>query len=81
LLKKFNIAAGCIINKCDLNKNVTKEVEKFLKEENIDHISSIPYSESFSKALIKGNTIIEENDKNLKNQLSESWKIIIDTLK
>lgn len=80
LVKQFNIRSGCIINKCDLNEEVTKETEQFLQSENIKYISKISYNESFSKAIIEGKTLMEYKDKTLKNILSDSWKQIIDFL-
>ena len=73
LVKKFNIKAGCIINKSDLNFQMTSEIEHFLKEENINHISNLPYDETFTKAMINGQTIIEYGDSNLTPLLTESW--------
>ena len=61
--KKFKIKAGCIINKSDINKEVTAEIEKFLKEENIIHIANLPYDEDFTKAMTNGQTIVEYSNK------------------
>ena len=74
LVKKFNIKAGCIINKSDLNSQVSSEIEHFLREENIYHISNLPYDETFTKAMINGQTIIEYNDSNLIPILTNSWE-------
>lgn len=73
LVKKFNLKAGCIINKYDLNPKVSMEIEKYLKIENIVHISSLPYDESFTKAMTLGQTIVEYNGSNLKVIIEESW--------
>jgi MinD superfamily P-loop ATPase len=73
LVKKFNIRAGCIINKADLNLQVTSKIEHFLKDEKIIHISNLPYDESFTKAMINGQTIIEYNNSKLIPILTESW--------
>lgn len=76
LVKKFNISAGCIINKSDLNTKVARQIEKFLREENIIHISNLPYDETFTKAMTNGQTIVEYDDANLKNILVNSWEKI-----
>ena len=73
LVKKFNISAGCMINKSDLNLQVTSEIEHFLKEEEIIHISNLPYDETFTKAMINGQTIVEYNQNDLNKILTESW--------
>ncbi len=77
LVKKFNIEAGCIINKSDLNLQVSNEIENFLKEENIIHISSLPYDETFTAAMTLGQTIVEYGESNLKEIIKESWQKVI----
>ena len=77
LVKKFKIRAGCMINKSDLNLQVTSEIELFLKEENIIHISNLPYDETFTKAMINGQTIVEYNQNDLNKILTESWETIM----
>ena len=74
LVKKFKIKAGCIINKADINNEVSGEIEKFLKIENIAHISSLPYDETFTEAMTEGKTIVEDDKSKLYNSIVESWK-------
>ncbi len=73
LVKKFNIKAGCIINKFDINKSITKKIKDFLKKEDIIYISHLPYDENFTKAMTKGQTIVEYDNGDLKNIIIESW--------
>ena len=74
LVKKFKIKAGCIINKSDINKQVSEEIEKFLEKEDIVHISSLPYDETFTEAMTGGKTIVEYEKSKLYNSIVESWK-------
>ena len=76
LVKKFNLKAGCIINKSDINKKVSDDIEKFLEEEDIFHISNLPYDEDFTKAMTNGQTIVEYDKGVLSQSLSDSWKKI-----
>ena len=76
LVKKFHIKAGCIINKSDLNRQVSGEIEEFLKTENIVHIASLPYDETFTRAMTIGQTIVEYQEGELKDMLTESWNRI-----
>ncbi len=73
LVSKFKIKAGCIINKSDLNLQISDEIERYLKKENIIHISNLPYDETFTMAMTNGQTIVEYNDNSLKALLTESW--------
>lgn len=81
LVKKFKIKAGCIINKSDINKNITAQIEVFLKEENITHISNLPYNESFTKAMTYGQTIVEYGQNNIAPIVKESWNKVKQIIK
>ena len=77
LVKKFNIKAGCIINKSDLNPQLSDQIVEYLINENIVHIASLPYDETFTEAMTIGQTIVEYDKNNLKTILTESWGKII----
>jgi len=62
LVKKFKIKSGCIINKYDLNLNMTMEIKEYLKEENIMHLAELPYSNFFKKSLREYKTVVEYNE-------------------
>ena len=64
----------------ELEKTIQEEanlkglsIEQYLKDEDIEYIASIPYDESFTKAMIDGQTIIEYDNSNLTPLLTESW--------
>ncbi len=77
LVKKFSIKAGCIINKADLNKEMVENIKKFLKAEDIELLSEIPYDEKFTAAMTNGKTVVEY-DERLGKIISESWEKIKD---
>ena len=74
LVQKFQIKAGCIINKADLNPQVCDEIEDFLIKESIVHISNFPYDETFTEAMTMGRTIVEHGNSGLKALLTKSWE-------
>lgn len=76
LVKKFKIKAGCIINKADVNPEKCIEIVQFLKENDITHITDLPYDENFTRAMVKGQTIVEYDHGKLKDLLTESWEKI-----
>jgi len=80
LVHKFNIKAGCIINKSDINNKVTAEIIDFLQKENIAHIASLPYDEDFTKAMTNGQTIVEYSNGRLKELIIDSWKKILENI-
>lgn len=76
LVKSFNINASCIINKSDLNSDVTSDIEQYLKDENIVHLANLPYDEMFTEAMTQGKTIVEYDQSHIKEQLEECWNKI-----
>jgi MinD superfamily P-loop ATPase len=74
LISNFNVPSGCIINKADINPEKRIEIIRFLQENNIVHIADLPYDESFTKAMVKGQTIVEYDHGKLNELLNESWK-------
>ncbi len=76
LVKKFNLKSGCIINKYDLNIDIAEEIEKFLEQQGIVYIDKLPYDENFTKAMVKGLTIVEADNGLLKETLVNSWEKI-----
>ena len=73
LVKKFNIKAGCIINKADVNVDKQAKIKQFLEEEDIEHLADLPYNEDFTKAMTLGQTIVEYDSPNLTNLLEKAW--------
>ena len=76
LVKKFGIKAGCIINKADINQEKVNEIYTFLKDEDIQLISEIPYDENFTKAMTMGKTIIEYDPDGIGKIIIKSWEKI-----
>jgi len=76
LVKKFQIPAGCIINKADLNNSVTEDIIDFLIDEKILHLANLPYDESFTKAMTEGKTIVEFTQNSLTDEIVKSWEMI-----
>lgn len=74
LVKRFNIKAGCIINKADINLKKQTDIKRFLVEEGIEHLADLPYDESFTKAMTIGQTIVEYEHKNITYLLNEAWE-------
>ncbi|MDD2399420.1 MAG: ATP-binding protein [Sulfurovum sp.] len=81
LVKSFNLKAACIINKYDLNAEITNEIEAFLQEEHISLAAKVAYDETFAKALSQAKTIVEYGDSNLKAEIEQSWQNIKNILR
>jgi len=75
LIGHFSIPAGLIINKADLNEEITDETKSYAKEQGIELLAQIPYNENFVKALTQAKTIVEY-DRELKKTVVEAWDAV-----
>lgn len=73
LLEKFQIDSGCIINKSDLNSDVTAQVKEFLKESDIDLLAEFKYSKTFINAVKSGQAINEFDPYYTKDAIVDVW--------
>jgi MinD superfamily P-loop ATPase len=78
LANGFNISLSAIINKFDLNLEITKRTENFLKQENIALLGKIPFNKIFIDAMIHEKTIIEYREN---NEISAIITTVYDELK
>ncbi|MFP4620040.1 MAG: ATP-binding protein [Bacteroidales bacterium] len=75
LIGHFSIPAGLIINKADLNEEMSGEIKSYAKKQSIRVLSEIPYNENFVKALTQAKTIVEY-DRELKKIVSNAWSAV-----
>ncbi len=74
LVKNFKIHAGCIVNKADINPEITEQIIVYLRAEGIDLLARLPYEENFTKAMVAGQTIVEFDNGMLKKNLTDTWQ-------
>ena len=59
LVQSFHLPLFVIINKCDINLELTDEVEQTFKEKNVPVLGKIPFDMNVVEALVEGKSIIE----------------------
>ena len=72
LLKTFKLRCGIIINKYDLNMDITCKIFDYANDENIAVVGSVPFEPEFVNALIMRKNIVEENP-HLKEEIENIW--------
>ena len=78
LASNFSLTISAVINKYDINLEITKEVINFLEDKNIPLVGKIPFDIEMVKAMIDKKTIIEYNEN---SESSNVIKLIWDSLK
>lgn len=61
LLKTFSIRYGIIINKFDLNKDVTDQIAKYAGEQNFPILGYLPFDEEYVHAIQHNKSVVEIN--------------------
>lgn len=81
LIGSFGIPALAMINKYDLQPELTKEISDFLALKGISTVAHIPFSEVFVHAMVKGVSVIEHDPgSEISVILSDAWKTIKNNL-
>ena len=77
LVNNFNIKPLIILNKFDLNKEMTEVIEKYCKKTDIEIIAWIPFNRIFVDAMVNQQTIVEYNKfSELTNIIQSIWNKI-----
>ncbi|MBL7156578.1 MAG: ATP-binding protein [Candidatus Omnitrophica bacterium] len=72
--KHFGILAKLIVNKYDLNTDMTQKIEEYSKVNNIGLVGKIPFDKSVVEAMVKGKTITEYAGGKAKKEINEAWE-------
>jgi MinD superfamily P-loop ATPase len=75
LTARYEVPIGCLINKCDLNPEMTEEVKQYCRINNIPLLGEIAFDPAFMEAQLAGKTVMEYEDATdeLKAILQEIW--------
>jgi len=77
----FNVPAMICVNKFDLNRDTTREIERFAKEKGLIFLGKIPFDSIFTKAMVQGQIIFEYNSlSDAGNAVREIWTKIRENL-
>jgi len=73
LINKFKIPAYALVNKYDINEDVTKEIEEYLADNNIELLGKLPFDKKMVEAMVNRKTITEYDGDNV---ISQELKIV-----
>ncbi len=77
LVQSFRIPMYALINKFDINLEITKQMESFFDSEGIQLMGKLPFSEEMVYSMVEKKTILEYNkDSEIGKTLSKLWNKI-----
>ncbi|MGM0445153.1 MAG: ATP-binding protein [Bacillota bacterium] len=82
VIKHFKIPALAVINKYDINEKISKEIEKYLKEEEIELVGKISFSSDIVDSLRNAELIVEKDEENkVSQEIKSIWEKVKESLK
>jgi MinD superfamily P-loop ATPase len=74
----FRVPSMVIINKYDLNPEMTGAIERLAAERDIPVVGRIPFDEWFVRSMVQARTVIEQNGESpLGQTIRETWNAIV----
>ncbi|MDD4223785.1 MAG: ATP-binding protein [Candidatus Cloacimonetes bacterium] len=80
LVKQFNIPAGCLINKADINPEIADRIRSFIAQQDNCLVDEIPYDEDFPRAITLGKSLVELDPGKWKERFQSIWHKVIKEL-
>jgi len=74
--KHFGVLAKLIVNKYDLNRDMTGKIEQYCEDNNIDLIGKIPFDKGIVEAMVLGKTIIEYKSGQAQKEIASAWQVL-----
>jgi MinD superfamily P-loop ATPase len=76
--KHFGVAVKLVINKYDLNTEMSQNLEKYCNKNGISLIGKIGFDKSVVEAMVEGKTILEYKDTKIKEEIIKIWEMLQD---
>ncbi len=72
--RHFGIRAGIVVNKSDLNDEMTEKIRQFASQSMVEFIGKIPYDEKVTEAQIEKLSVVEYGDSPTATSIKEIWE-------
>jgi MinD superfamily P-loop ATPase len=74
--KHFSVPVKLVINKYDLNIEMSEKIEKYCNKNDISLIGKIGFDKSVVEAMVEGKTILEYQDTKIKEEVIKIWEML-----
>ena len=76
----FGVPALVCINKCDINEENTKDIERYCRSKEVEVASKIPFDNVVTRALIRRVPVVEYGDGRVSHEIKKLWQITVQAL-
>lgn len=73
----FKVPVKLVVNKWDLNSNMTEQIEEYCGQNSISVAGRIPFDKTIVEAMVEGKTVVEYSNGGLKEIIEDIWKQLI----
>lgn len=77
---QFTVPVKIVINKFDLNTEMTGRIEEYCRKNGITVLGRIPFCESVVHAMVEGKTIVEYGKSEAKDAILKIWEALTEDL-
>jgi len=74
--KHFNVPVKLMINKYDLNIQMSEEIENYCRRENIPFVGKLKFDKEIVQAMVNNKTIVEYSQQETTNNIKAVWEKI-----
>ncbi|MBN2322471.1 MAG: ATP-binding protein [Spirochaetes bacterium] len=78
--KHFDVPVKVVVNKFDLNEEMTQKTEEYCRNNGIAVLGKIPFCESVVRATVEGKTVVEYDHGEAKPAIVKIWKTLEEEL-
>ena len=71
--RHFGIPVKVVVNKYDLNNEMTEKIEKYCHDNNVEMLGKISFDKSIVDAMVDGKTIMEHPNGKSKEEICKIW--------
>ncbi|MFA5088770.1 MAG: ATP-binding protein [Candidatus Omnitrophota bacterium] len=72
--KHFHVPARLVINKCDLNPEMSKKIGEYCQDNGIPLIGQIRFDKTVVESMVEGKTIVEQKDSAVIDEICRIWE-------
>lgn len=76
----FRIKTACCINKFDLNRRLSDQIENWCQKKSIPVVGRVPFDEVVTKSLIQGLPLTQYSENSVANEIKKIWPRLISLL-
>jgi MinD superfamily P-loop ATPase len=76
VINHFRVKSGVVVNKYDLNKEMTEKIEKISGQYDSEFIGVVPYGKEITEAQMKKLSVVEYTNTPVTESIKEIWQKI-----